>query len=224
MTGASSSRVHIVDDDELVRAKLSYLLSNCGYSVAVYSDGPELFRASDLTRGCILLDICMPSMSGHEVQEELARLGSMLPVIAMSAWGDIPAVVRAMKLGAVNFLEKPMGAEVLIEAVAGAWASLARRDARRRVTVAATARLSRVSPRQRQILQGLLDGLSNKEMAKRLNLRPRTIEMHRARLRAELGLKSMSEAVRFAIDAELVPIGRADRREAEPCRQIGAAQ
>jgi two-component system response regulator FixJ len=219
MTDTSPLRVHIVDDDELVRAKLSYLLSNCGYSVAIYSGGPELFRASDLTRGCILLDICMPSMSGHEVQEELARLGSMLPVIAMSTSGDIQAVVRAMRLGAVNFLEKPVSAEILIEALAGAWTTFARRDARRCVTVAATARLSRVSPRQRQILQGLLDGLSNKEMASRLNLRPRTIEMHRARLKTVLGFKSMSEAVQFAIDAELVPIGGADRREAGTLRQ-----
>lgn len=209
MSDEPPPRIHIVDDDEIIRANLSYLLAKLGYRTEAYADGLELFRASDLTQGCILLDICMPSMSGHEVQEELARLGNRLPVIAMSALRDIPSVVRAMKLGAVDFLEKPLSEKDLVEAVAGAASSYARDAAQRRVNAAAAMRLRRIPPRQRQVLQGLLDGLSNKEMAYRLNIRPRTVEAYRVRLKTELGFKSLSQVVQFAIDAELIPAERA---------------
>jgi two-component system response regulator FixJ len=203
MTGKSFPRVHIVDDDELVRARLSYLFSNHGYSTEIYSSGLEFFCAGNVKRGCILLDVCMPQMSGHEVQEELARLGNTLPVVVMSAYRDIPAVVRAIRLGAVDFIEKPSSAKDLLGAIDRALASCGKSGTRRNVMDAAAAGLNRLSRRQRQILQGLLDGLSNKAIAHRLGVSPRTVEMHRAKLNRELGFASLSEAIQFAIDAGL---------------------
>jgi len=203
--------IHIVDDDALVRAWSSFILSNGGYSTEIYSGGAELFRDCSLKRGCILLDMCMPQMSGHEVQEELARRGSTLPVVAMSGCGDLAGVVRAMKLGAVDFLEKPLTDENLLEAVARALDSPERHDARRNATVAAMARLNRLSPRERETLQGLFDGLSNKGIARRLGVSSRTVEMHRASMKSELGLASLAETVQFAIEAELVPMGQLGR-------------
>jgi two-component system response regulator FixJ len=197
--------VHIIDDDELVRARTSYLLFGHGYSTHIYAGGGEFFRDCRLERGCILLDLRMPQMTGYEVLEELACRGSRLPVVVMSACGDLAAAVRAMKLGAADFIEKPVSAEALLVAVGRALAPPAEGGFRRNKTVAAAARLNLLSPRQRQILQGLLDGLSNKEIARRLELSPRTVEMHRARMKGELGVKSLSETVQFAIDAALTP-------------------
>jgi two-component system response regulator FixJ len=205
MTGEPVGRVHIVDDDELVRARISYLLSNHGYSTEIYTGGAEFFRDARLKRGCILLDLRMPQMSGFEILEEMIRVGNTLPVVILSACGDLPGVVRAMKLGAVDFIKKPASEEALLGAVVRAFAPPEEVGRQRNLTVAAAARLNRLSPRQRQILQGLLDGLSNKELARGLGLSPRTVEMHRARLKGELGVRSLAETVQFAIDAALTP-------------------
>jgi two-component system response regulator FixJ len=204
MTGDPSRRVHIIDDDELVRARMSYFFFNQGYSTEIYAGGGEFLRDDTIKRGCILLDVCMPQMNGHEVQEELARLGNILPVVVMSAYRDIPGVVRAMKLGAVDFIEKPSSEKDLLATVDRALKSFGRTGTRRNVTAAA-ARLNRLSRRKRQILQGLLDGLPNKAIARGLGVSPRTVEMHRAKLNGDLGFTSLSEAVQFAIDAGLTP-------------------
>lgn len=207
--------VHIVDDDELARARTSHLLYGHGYSPQIYAGGAEFFRDCKLERGCILLDLRMPQMSGYEVLEELARRGNTLPVVVMSACRDLPAAVRAMKLGAADFIEKPASEETLLCAVSRALAAPGKSALRRNVAVAAAAKLNRLTPRQRQILQGLLDGLSNKEIARRLGLSPRTVEMHRASMKVELGIASLAEAVQFAIDAALTPIRELGRHEAD---------
>lgn len=200
MTQESFPRVHIIDDDELVRARMSYLFFNHGYSTEIYAGGSEFFCDANVKRGCILLDIYMPEMDGHEVQEELSRLGNTLPVVVMSAYRDIPSVVRAMRLGAVDFIEKPSSDGDLLDTVDRALASFEKSGARQDATVAAAARLERLSKRQREILQGLLDGLPNKGIADRLGLSPRTVEMHRAKLKVELGITSLSATLQLAID------------------------
>lgn len=205
MINESFALVHIVDDDELIRASVSYLFSNHGYSTEIYTGGSEFFRDCKLKRGCIFLDLRMPQMSGYEVLEELARRGNMLPVVMLSAYGDLPAVVRAMKLGAVDFVEKSSSEAELLGAAGRALATGGNGGTPRSVTLAAAARLGRLSPRQKDILQGLLDGLSNKGIARRLGLSPRTVEMHRTRMKRELGFASLSEAVQFAIDAAMIP-------------------
>jgi two-component system response regulator FixJ len=199
--------VHIVDDDALIRASTSYLLSTHGYATEIYSSGAEFLADARLGQGCVLLDLVMPGMSGHEVQEELNRRGVILPVIVISGQGDLDAAVKAMKLGAADFLQKPVNDKDLLEAVDRCIDQSLKDDDQRRVRSAAAAALGKLSARESQILQGLLGGLTNKEIARRLGISPRTVEMHRASMMEDLGATSLSEAVRIAIDAGLRPLG-----------------
>jgi FixJ family two-component response regulator len=199
--------VHIVDDDAQVRAATSFLLANHGYSTEIYSSGPEFLRDAKLKRGCILLDLAMPEMSGNEVQEQLIRRGVTLPVIVMGGPGDLAATARAMKLGASDLVEKPPPEEELLTAVGRCLQREAQAIQRREGRLAALARIDRLSPRERQILQGLLAGLANKEIARRLHLSPRTVEMHRAGMMEHLGTSSLADALRLGIYAELAPLG-----------------
>ena len=203
-----SELVHIVDDDAQVRAATSYLLSSKGYSTQIYASGPEFLRDADLQRGCILLDLRMPEMSGLEVQEELVSRGVLLPVVVISGHGDVATAVKAMKLGAVDFLEKPYREQDLAAAVERALSLSSKRTDRRQSEITASARLQELSPRETQVLQGLLGGLSNKEIARRLDLSPRTVEMHRANLMSSLAVDSLSEAIRLALDGNLTPLER----------------
>jgi two-component system response regulator FixJ len=199
-------KVHIVDDDAHVRASTSFLLRSLGYSAEVYESGTEFLRDARLETGCILLDLRMPGLSGLDVQQALAERGVTMPLIVLSGHADVSCAVEAMKLGAIDFLEKPYEEQQLV-AVIGRAAGIAQtseaQDARRR---AATTQLARLSRREFQILQGLLSGMSNKQIARRLDLSPRTVEMHRARLMAKLGMETLTEAIRFAFDAGLAPL------------------
>jgi two-component system sensor kinase FixL len=206
--------IHIVDDDAQVRAATSYLLSGHGYETQTYADGVEFLESADLDRGCVLLDLRMPSMDGHRVQEELVRRGASNPVIVMSGHGELAAAVEAMKLGAIDFLQKPPSESELLSTVRRALALSSQSEGRRSAQQEAAARLQRLSPRERQILQGLLSGLSNKEMARILGLSPRTVEMHRANMMEELGTETLSEALRVAIDGQLPPLGEDEEASA----------
>lgn len=201
-----SFTVHIVDDDPAVRAAISYLLSSHGYSTQIYSSGSELLRDRRSLSGCLLLDLRMGDMDGLEVLEEMARRGSQLPAIAMSGESDLPAAVRALKLGAVDFLQKPYDPDELVVAIERVRAVADKRDQRNTARAAAAAQLRSLSPRERQILRGLIAGMSNKEIARRLDLSPRTVEMHRSNLLKDLGIRSTSAAIRLAIEAELTPL------------------
>lgn len=204
------SLIHIVDDDPQVRAATSFLLSSHGYAVEAYAGGAEFLRDARLTRGCILLDLRMPELDGHQVQEELARRGNALPIVIMSGDGDLDAAVHAMKLGAIDYLSKPAAEEALLGTIERALAHTREADSRRAAAAAASARLQSLSPRERQILRGLLGGLSNKEIARVLALSPRTVEMHRANMMDDLGITNLAEALRLGIDAGLPPLSDAD--------------
>ena len=200
------SVVHIIDDDALIRASTSFLLSSHGYATEIYASGEEFLSEAKLKHGCILLDLKMPGLGGHQVQKELIRRRVALPVIVVSGLGDLHAAVEAMKLGAVDFLQKPVRDSELLAAVKKAIDDFSESEDRRSAKSAALAALDRLSGRERQILQGLLGGLSNKEIARTLGLSPRTVEMHRASMMDDLRVSSLSEAVRIAIDAELKPL------------------
>jgi PAS domain S-box-containing protein len=201
--------IHIVDDDVHVRAATSYLLTGQGYTTEVYASGEELLAQPKLRDGCILLDLRMPRLSGTEVMAELAARGGLLPVIMMSGHGDLGDAVQAMKLGAVDFLEKPYHEPALIAAIERALDTGRRTRDQLEARSAAAVRLERLSPRERQVLQGLLAGMTNKAIARSLRLSPRTVEMHRANMMDDLGLTNLSEALRLAIDAQLAPLDRA---------------
>ena len=198
--------IHIVDDDAHVRAATSFLLAGQGYTTEIYSSGEELLTQARLSDGCVLLDLRMPGLSGTEVLAELSSRDGVPPVIMMSGHGDLGDAVEAMKLGAVDFVEKPYREAELIAAVERALDTARRSRDRREARSVAAARLQRLSPRQRQILQGLLAGMTNKAIARTLQLSPRTVEMHRSNMMDDLDVTSLSEALRLAIDAELAPL------------------
>lgn len=201
-----STTVHIVDDDPAVRAALSYLLSSHGYSTQIYASGAELLRERRSLSGCLLLDLQMGDIGGLEVLEGLALRGSEIPVIAMSGESDLPAAVRALKLGAVDYLQKPPDPAELVIAIERVCALADERDQRSTARAAAAARLRILSQREWQVLRGLIAGMMNKQIARRLDLSPRTVEMHRRNLLKDLGVRTTSAAIRLAIEAGLEPL------------------
>ena len=198
--------VHVVDDDDSVRRSVGFMLKTSGHLVKSYASGSDLLKeAKRLEPGCILLDIRMPGMDGLEVQQELQKLGVSLPVIIMTGHGDIPLSVRAMKAGAIDFIEKPFEKAHLIAAVDEAFSTMARSDSGRERAKSAIVRLQALTSRERDVLDGLAKGLPNKTIAYDLGISPRTVEIHRANLMSKLEVRSLSEALRLAFAAEENP-------------------
>lgn len=198
--------VHIVDDDHQLRAMASYLLRGAGFRTEIYGDGAEFLEHARLETGCIVLDIRMPGMTGIEVQEALRLRSSQMPVIMLTAHGDIGTAVTAMKLGAIDFLVKPYSEEALLAAVNAALLSMSAAQEREEAALAAKDRVGTLSSRELQVLQGLLGGMPNKSIAWRLDLSVRTVEMHRAHMMERLEVGSLSQAVRLAMEAGLQPL------------------
>jgi FixJ family two-component response regulator len=192
----------VVDDDPDVRDGIAMLLRASQHPVDACASGEELLaRLTPDARGCVLLDVRMPGLSGIEVQHEMLRRALHQPVVFLSGHGDIPMAVRAVRAGALDFLEKPAGERQLLQAVQGA---LEAERERRRVAARTRRRRARVaalSPREAEVAGLLARGLRNPEMARRLGLSERTIEMHRARLLRRLGARTTAEAMRIIQDA-----------------------
>ncbi len=200
---SSEAVVHIVDDDESLRRALQRLLRAGGYTALTYGTAAAILEAAPRLSGCILLDLRMPDMDGLEVQARLSKLGIRLPVIVVTGHGDVPTAVRAMKAGAHDFLEKPIDEEMLLVAVQAAFRDGAQ-NARADEAVRAAQRLAGLSPRERQVLEGIVAGKPNKVIAYDLDISIRTVEVHRARLLTRLGTHSMAAAIRIAVLAALV--------------------
>jgi len=195
--------VHVADDDDAIRRSVAFALKTSGFRVKVYESGSELLKqGSDIEPGCILLDIRMPGMDGLEVQEALKAKGVTLPVIIMTGHGDVSLAVRAMKAGAVDFIEKPFQKAVLLGAIEQAMGRLNHAAANREQASEAAVKLKALTPRERDVLDGLAKGLPNKSIAYDLGISPRTVEIHRANLMSKLGVHSLSEALRIAFAAE----------------------
>ncbi|MEA3063653.1 MAG: hypothetical protein QOJ27_81 [Sphingomonadales bacterium] len=210
--------VHIVDDDSEVRAATSFMLRQQGYETQIYGSGLEFLKQRRLNRGCILLDFRMPEMDGFELLAKLARRDVDLPVIILTGHGDIPLAVKAMKRGAVDFLEKPYNADRLIGSIERAFALADENREARQARMEAVAKLKTLTPRESQILQGLRAGMPNKAIARWLALSPRTVEAYRANMMVRIGVTGMSNALRIAADGGLPTIeiakvqGRPDSR------------
>jgi two-component system response regulator FixJ len=203
MTMTEGRLVHLVDDDASVRRSVSFMLKTSGHRVETYESGDELLKAAGhLSEGCILLDIRMPGVDGLEVQDMLRERGVVLPIVIMTGHGDISLAVRAMKAGAVDFVEKPFETDVMLSALEEAFRRLSSKAATGERRKDAEVRLESLTPREREVLDGLAQGFPNKTIAYDLGISPRTVEIHRANLMTKLGVRSLSEALRIAFAAQ----------------------
>ena len=193
--------VHVVDDDEAVRRSLAYLLRTAGHVVYTWASGEAFLAGMTAGPACVLLDVRMPGIDGPEVQRELAARGLALPVIVMTGHGDIATAVQAMKAGAIDFLEKPFESATLRKALATAAERLATADSHQAQLAEAEARLRILTPREREVLDGLARGLPNKTIAWDLGISARTVEVHRANVMTKLGLPTLSDVLRIAFAA-----------------------
>ncbi|AEG50962.1 two component transcriptional regulator, LuxR family [Sphingobium chlorophenolicum L-1] len=194
--------IYVVDDDEAIRRSLSFMLKTSGFAVTLFEGGISFLKeAAGLEPGCVLLDVRMPDMDGLAVQRELRARGIMLPVVIMTGHGDIDMAVTAMKAGASDFIEKPFEKAALLGCVEAArQVAVADRGANARAGDA-RARLNILTDREREVLDGLVEGLPNKTIAYDLGISPRTVEIHRANLMQKLEVKSLAEALRIAFHA-----------------------
>jgi two-component system response regulator FixJ len=196
--------IHIIDDDAAMRDSLDFLLGVRGLSVALYASAVDFLKVlPDLPAdGCILSDISMPSMTGIELVQVLKARGSTLPVVLMTGHADVPMAVEAMKAGVSDFIEKPFDDEVLL----GALQTALSRPARTGETdegPKARERLAGLSPRERDVLSGVVAGKANKIIAYDLGISPRTVEIYRANLMTKTGARNLSELMRIALAAGL---------------------
>jgi two-component system, LuxR family, response regulator FixJ len=197
--------VHVIDDDEALRDSLSFLLETAHFEVRVYDSALrflEVLRRAE--PGCIITDVRMPGMSGLELLQQLTTLGATFAVIVITGHGDVPLAVEAMKLGAVDFLEKPFDDNALITAVRSA---LNRREGELEQDsqkLEIHGRIAALSNRERQVLEGLVAGQPNKTIAFDLGISPRTVEIYRANLMTKMQASSLSDLVRMALVAGIV--------------------
>ncbi|HTI81158.1 MAG TPA: response regulator FixJ [Acetobacteraceae bacterium] len=196
---AATPLIHVVDDDEAVRDSLTVLLEAAGFAVRAYESPTALLGASLGTIGCVLTDVRMPEMDGLELQRRLREAGRRLPVIVMTGHGDIPIAVEAMKAGAADFLEKPFDDEQLLASVRRAIAASERVRDEAEAAADIVTRLASLTPKEREVLDKLVEGLPNKTIAYDLGSSPRTVEVHRARVMEKMGARSLPELVRMTI-------------------------
>ena len=191
--------VFLVDDDEAIRHSASFMLRHSGFTVKTYPDGLTFLESvPEDYDGCILLDVRMPGMDGLAVQNALNQRGINMPVIILTGHGDVPVAVEAMKGGAIEFLEKPYEKQALVGAIENAFALLDNQAVDDKRAREAKARLTDLTPREREVLECLVDGLTNKGIAQALSISPRTVEIHRAHMMEKLQADSLSNALRLA--------------------------
>lgn len=207
MTGMTDRPVvHIIDDEEPIRKSIGFMLRTAGYDVQAWPSGIAFLKAArHVPIGCVLLDVRMPDMDGLAVQAAMTDQGIAMPVIVLTGHGDIGTAVRAMKGGAIDFLEKPFERTVLLAMVETAMKRLRQGDARAIDAERARLRIAVLTPRERAVLQKLAHGLPNKSIAYDFGISQRTVEVHRANLMTKLGVPSFPDALRLAFAAGLGP-------------------
>lgn len=189
-------QVFVVDDDMVVRQALEVLIGAAGYPVQVFADANAFLKAcGPMTRGCLILDVCMPGMDGPALQEVLHERGIKLPIIFLTAHGDIPMTVRTIKAGAVDFLTKPVEAKQLLERIRTALGLNAR-------FVEVQQRLADLTEREQEVMMLAVTGKSNKEIARELDISPRTVEIHRSRVMHKTNASSLVELADFLKEIE----------------------
>lgn len=195
----SSGTVHIVDDDEAIRDSVKTMLEASGFTCTTF-ESANAFLAAKTASGCALVDVRMPGMDGLGLLEHLAAHGPSIPIVIMTGFADVPLAVKAMRAGAVDFIEKPCPREQLIDAVRRALTAAPTR-ATGKDEQEAKARFEKLTDRERDVLKLVVGGDANKVIAHKLGISPRTVEIHRGRLMEKTGVQSLAELVRLALRA-----------------------
>jgi two-component system response regulator FixJ len=197
--------VHVIDDDEAMRQSLAFLVGAVGMEVQTYESAEAFLEiAPTVKAGCVITDVRMPGLSGVELLRQLRDRQVSIPVIMITGHGDVPLAVEAMKIGAMDFLEKPFDDEALLASVRSALDQLDRDQKRQAERGDIEGRLATLSNRERDVLQGLVAGHANKQIAYDLGISPRTIEIYRANLMTKMQAASLSDLVRMALIAGLL--------------------
>ena len=200
---SKQATVFVVDDDQAMRNSLKWLIESVGLTVKTYASADEFINDYYPGRaGCLLLDVRMPGMSGLELQEQFVEQQIKIPIIIITGHGDVPMAVRAMKAGAVDFIEKPFNDELLLESIRNALI----KDVDQRTVQSARAdiatRLAHLTPREHEVMEMVTSGRANKDIAKTLGVSSKTVEAHRARVMEKMQASSLAELVKMAIVAK----------------------
>jgi two-component system response regulator FixJ len=199
---AHRGKVYVIDDDEAMRDSLDFLLGSADFRVTLFESAHNfLDTISNVDFGCVVTDVRMPGIDGIELLKRLKTNRSVLPVVIMTGHGDVPLAVEAMKLGAVDFLEKPFEDDRIIGMIDVALRQAESGAQSETMTHDIASRIATLSPRERQVMDGLVAGLSNKLIARDYDISPRTIEVYRANVMTKMQAASLSELVRLAIRA-----------------------
>jgi two-component system response regulator FixJ len=195
----SEAKAHVIDDDDDARESLAFLLSTADVAVETYPSARAFLAVAAQAAGVVVTDVRMPEMDGLELVRRLGALGIDLPVIVMTGHGDVPLAVEAMKAGVLDFIEKPYDDEIMLGAIRAALARRGEDDARQGERAEFVRRIESLSPRERQVLDGLVTGKANKVIAYDLDISPRTVEIYRAHVMTKMQAQSLSELVRMAL-------------------------
>lgn len=198
--------IYVIDDDDAVRDSLEALLLAEGFDVRGFASAEALLADGDpASAACCLLDIRMPGMDGLTLLRELGDRSIATPMIMMTGHGDVPMAVKAMKLGAVDFIEKPFDAAAMLSAIGSARHSSLADSKRRDIDQDLVQKIERLTPRERDVMEHLVLGRSNKQVGLELGISPRTVEIHRARLMEKMMADSLAQLIRMAINAGIGP-------------------
>jgi two-component system response regulator FixJ len=201
----TKGHVYVIDDDAAMRDSLNFLLDSSGFGVTLFDDALAFLDAlPGLTFGCVVSDVRMPGLDGIELLKRMKAQQSPLPILIMTGHGDVPLAVEAMKLGAVDFLEKPFEDDRLITMIESAIRRAEPAAKNEAIAQDVAARVASLSPRERQVMEGLIAGLSNKLIAREYDISPRTIEVYRANVMTKMQASSLSELVRLAMRAGML--------------------
>ncbi|MCC7409906.1 MAG: response regulator transcription factor [Phycisphaeraceae bacterium] len=212
--------VFVVDDEPAVQQSLQWLLESVGLPVQTFSSASEFlgYWRSEMP-GCLLLDLRMPGISGVELMEQLRQLGSIMPIIVVTAHGDVPVAVHAMKAGAMEFIEKPYSDQLLLDRVQAAMELDAQRRRELASRTAMADRVSSLTPRERQVMEMVVAGQSNRQIAAGLSLSEKTVEVHRAHVMEKMRAGSLAQLVRMVLVAQ----GKAETSLVESESRSGGA-
>ena len=196
----NNDKVYVVDDDEAMRDSLKWLLESSGLEVELFASGEAFLDAyEEGFRGCLVLDVRMPGMSGLDLLERLRARASTLPAIIVTGHGDIPMAVAAIKKGAADFIEKPFGDKAMLNLIESCMKQDRARAAKRAEDAAVARRLESLTQREREVLSLIVDGQLNKQVADELGISIKTVEVHRSRVMEKMHASSIAELVRLTL-------------------------